>query len=312
MLPIALRQSIDDLLEGVSTAGLAQSYQDLSLRYRRQDQSSLQIRDDMEALAYMAARLPATYAAMADICSRVAAALPDFTPRSLLDLGAGPGTATLAALDEWPGLSDLRLIEPNPHLRAIAAKLLPASAAPLDGTLQSRAAYPADLVVVSYVLNELAEADLEAQIARLWADTQGVLIIAEPGTPLGYDVVLRARAILLALGAHLVAPCPHALACPLQGTSRWCHFSVRAPRSSLHRRIKGDAGLGYEDEKFSYLAASREPVALPRARLIGHPHGSKLVELELCESGGQATTRIVSKRDDDYKKARKASWGDAL
>ena len=40
----------------------------------------------------------------------------------------------------------------------------------------------------------------------------------------------------------------------------WCHFTQRLPRSRAHKQIKG-AELPFEDEKFSYVALTRAPVA---------------------------------------------------
>ena len=45
----------------------------------------------------MAARMPACYAAMYKVLEEVSMRLPTFTPQSMLDFGAGPGTAIWAA-----------------------------------------------------------------------------------------------------------------------------------------------------------------------------------------------------------------------
>jgi len=89
----------------------------------------------------------------------------------------------------------------------------------------------------------------------------------------------------------------------------WCHFAARVERSSLHRRIK-DAGLGYEDEKYSYVALAREPVAPAASRIVGRPrHHPGLIELETCTPGGLATVRVSKHDRDRFRAARHAEWG---
>lgn len=44
---------------------------------------------------------------------------------------------------------------------------------------------------------------------------------------------------------HVVAPCPHDGACPMEGTGSWCHFVQRFRRSTMQRiaKIRPDGGL---------------------------------------------------------------------
>ncbi len=51
----------------------------------------------VQAAAYMAARMPACYAAVFTVLQELRVRLPAFQPVSLLDFGAGPGTAIWAA-----------------------------------------------------------------------------------------------------------------------------------------------------------------------------------------------------------------------
>jgi hypothetical protein len=81
----------------------------------------------------------------------------------------------------------------------------------------------------------------------------------EPGTPKGYQNILKARELLIHHQAHIVAPCPGPVPCPFAGTTRWCHFGVRLPRPKWLRLLK-EAELGYEDETFSFLMVSRQPL----------------------------------------------------
>jgi ribosomal protein RSM22 (predicted rRNA methylase) len=138
------------------------------------------------------------------------------------------------------------------------------------------------------------------------------LLIVEPGTPAGWRRVIAARRQLIDVGAHVLAPCPHEAPCPLVPPD-WCHFSRRVARSRLHRLAK-DADVPWEDEKFIYLAASRQPAPKRSARVVAPPKaGSGKVVLKLCEPDGRAGEHLLSKRDGDlFKAARRADWGDAL
>ena len=232
---------------------------------------------------------------------------PDWEPRSLLDAGAGPGLAAWAALEIWPSLDELTLVEVEPRMIAAGRELLADATWIAGDVADTRGA--ADLVVASYVLGELPDATAAAD--RLWRQCTDTLVLIEPGTPAGYRRVLDARSAVLAAGGHTVAPCPHDLPCPLPADD-WCHFAVRLPRSKLHRRAKG-AELGYEDEKLSYVVLSREPVPPARARIIRRPQArSGHVNLVTCEADG-VHARTVSRKDGAlYRSARDAAWGDAI
>ena len=67
-----------------------------------------------QAAAYMAARMPACYAAVYKVLEEVSMRLPGFAPESMLDFGAGPGTAIWAAHEvrSLAALSDTLLRQP--------------------------------------------------------------------------------------------------------------------------------------------------------------------------------------------------------
>ena len=120
-LPPALAAAIQHLLEGVSRKDLARRAESLSAGYR-QGRSSSAVADALDVAAYVAARMPATFAAAAAVFARLAEALPDFAPQSLLDVGAGPGTASFAAHEAWASLSAVTLLEHNAAFRSVAEK----------------------------------------------------------------------------------------------------------------------------------------------------------------------------------------------
>ena len=317
-LPPALRQAIDRELEGVALADLARAAETLSRRYRAEIRDGrLHVDDALAARAYLTTRLPATFAAIAAAGQAVIEARPDFAPAALLDIGAGPGTAAWAAAALWPSLTAAELVEASGAMREIGGRL--GSALALDrvawhaGSATDGLARvePADLVLLAYVLDELAPAARPPLIERLWALTGDVLLLVEPGTTEGWKRILAARDQLIGLGAHILAPCPHRAACPLAPPD-WCHFSARVARSRLHREAKGGS-VPWEDEKFIYLAASRVAGAGPAARILAQPQQSKAeIRLKLCLPDGSQADRRVAKRDAAaFKAARKRGWGES-
>jgi len=181
-----------------------------------------------------------------------------------------------------------------------------------DATLFPGNAKPADLVTLCYVLDELPPPALPRLFERLWALTAGTLLVVEPGTPAGWRRILDLRAHLIAAGANIHAPCPHHAPCPLTAPD-WCHFSRRVARSRLHRLAK-DAEVSWEDEKFIYLAASRQLATAREPRVLAPPKaGSSKVTRKLCQPDGSAAERMLTKRDGAaFKAARRADWGDKL
>ncbi|MEZ2332825.1 small ribosomal subunit Rsm22 family protein [Mesorhizobium sp. RCC_202] len=318
-LPAPLRQGVDGLLENVPLPALKQAAKTLSERYRAELRDGrLHMGEDMAVKAYLATRLPATYAAVRASLNALVATRPDFQPKTLLDIGAGPGTMLWATTDAWPELEQAVLVEASAAVRKVGQSLAAGMIAVRtdwiagDATIDLDGLQPTDLVSIAYVLDEVAPASLPKLIDRLWRLTADTLLIVEPGTPAGWRRVLTARQQLIEAGAHLLAPCPHRAPCPLTPPD-WCHFARRVARSRLHRLVK-DADVPWEDEKSIYLAASRQPAPARPARVIAPPKaGSGKVVLKLCQPDGSAGEQLFSKRDGEgFKAARRVDWGDAL
>jgi ribosomal protein RSM22 (predicted rRNA methylase) len=301
-LPAPLQRAIDEELAACDPAQLRPAVARLSASYRQSAAGgpvSVALTDDNLRAAYLAVRMPATFAAVVAALdwTREAYGQESGEPiRTMLDLGSGPGTAVWAATQVFPTLDSVTAIERDPHMIQIARRLAPAAGA------ASSAAYPAvlrnthwmqgdlaaalpegiwDLVVCSYALNELGETHRAELIRQAWKRTGKLLVVVEPGTLAGFANVLAVRTRLLAKShatsstnpgattcattcatgsAALVAPCPNSRACPMAGGGDWCHFAARVERTAGHRRLKG-ATLGHEDEKFSYVAFSPAPAS---------------------------------------------------
>lgn len=301
-MPRHIREAIEQRATEVSFAALQQSASAMSDAYRA-GVAPPRIDTAERTAAYLATRMPATYAATRAVLRETHRLLGGREISSVLDIGAGPGAAALAALEEYPAAA-VTLVDRDRALLEVARQWLPQARVLVENVSRTRTLEPHDLVILAYSAGEMAALSL----ARLWQAARVALILIEPGTPRGFAVIRAARSELLAAGAHMIAPCPASGACPVIDPD-WCHFAARVERSSLHRRIK-DAGLGYEDEKYSYVALAREPVAPAPSRVVGRPHHHPgLIELATCTPGGLTTVR-VSKRDRDrFRAAKRAEWG---
>src|SRR5260221_7051925 len=121
-LPAELKAALDAKLLGLSRNDAAERASLISQTYRDGGGSSA-IRSEVDALAYALARMPATYAAVSASLNALREIRQDFAPTSLLDIGAGPGTATWAAAAAFPSLTSFALLDANSALRALALDL---------------------------------------------------------------------------------------------------------------------------------------------------------------------------------------------
>ncbi|HZD93686.1 MAG TPA: small ribosomal subunit Rsm22 family protein, partial [Candidatus Sulfotelmatobacter sp.] len=302
-LPQELSDAIQAEVEKIEWRRLVQAAARLSESYKTGDFSSPAITNEAQRAAYLAVRLPAIYAACLRVFSEIQQLAPQAEITSILDLGAGPGTALFAASEIFPALQQAQLIESDDRWLALGRNL--AQASRLEAVRRAewhkqdlRSGFtcePHDLVVISYALGELAPAAAEAVIRKAWTCTRQFLVVMEPGTPRGFMVMNAARSVLIASGAAILAPCPHKAACPMAAAGDWCHFSQRIERSSQHRQLKGGT-LGYEDEKFSYVVASRQDVAAGGGRVVRHPgKRSGHIQLVLCTSEGQIENKTITR-----------------
>ncbi len=322
-LAMALREAIGRLIDGVPLAALQRAADRLTGMYR-DGRAGFAMTAEIDRLAYAAVRMPATFAAMRAVLAELRRGAPDFDPRSLLDLGSGPGTALWPAWEACEGLESATHVDRDAAMGQLGERLLQDSAvarhvqstwrtldlAARGAEAQVRALGAHDLVLCGYLLGELPEARRAAAVDAAWDVTAGTLVIVEPGTPAGTARVLAAREQLIARGAVVAAPCPHGADCPLPAGD-WCHFGARLNRSAVQRRLK-EATLGYEDEKYAYVAFTRAPADRCAARVLRRPRIEKgRVTLHLCERDGVRAS-VVTRRDrEGFRAARKAAWGDA-
>ena len=269
-------------------------------------------------VAYIHARFPATYAVVDYVLKHEIHNKNDV--KSVLDLGAGPGTAALAALNHF-SLSHATLIEQTPEFTDAASTVLRPCFPDSNFTFSSESVHnsnfpQADLVLLSYLLTEMSERQALNVYEGSLKATKAYNLVVLPGTSTAFKLLLQLRSLAIVLGYRVLAPCPHMRACPMaQNADQWCHFRQRLSRSRAHQDIKKGT-MGYEDEPYCYLlvASAEESEMNAQGRVINAPrHRPGHVYVDVCSPSGSIETKCVTKKDKaEYKSAKDLAWGNKV
>jgi len=318
--PSALTEAALQVTADIPNKLIHQAAYELSQRYSAVEDLSTVLRSPAHRAAYLLTRMPATYAACWRVFRELRERAPESELHSMLDLGAGPGTAAWAAVENGYPLKQISMIERDAGMLDLGKRIAATAAFDAiknalwtmgDITQNIPAGKKYDLVVASYLLGELVPTQQATLISQAWQRTEKFLVLIEPGTPRGYQTLLKVRDALLESSAHLLAPCPHEVECPLKNSATdWCHFAQRLERTAEHRRLKGGE-LNYEDEKFCYLIFSRAQYTHATSRILRHPLFNKgHVKMTLCTTDGITAHTVTKSKGGNYKLARKSEWGD--
>mgnify|MGYP005797981393 FL=1 len=315
-IPDILENAIEEKLNHVKLTELKQYASQLSEKYMyRERTGDTLLNTEIEALAYSIMRMPATYGAVYTALKHTLERM-DGNIQSVVDIGAGTGAATWA-ISELLDTKDIQCFEreqvmlelgksfmsQNPNLKDVSWKYMDIVEDDLD--------VKADLVVTSYMLNEIKPEERENVINKLMKSSNHIILIIEPGTPAGFKNIREVQKIAIENGFHIIAPCTFQGVCSLPDRD-WCHSIVRMERTKVHKLLKS-ADLPYEDEKFSYIAISKEKYDNSGIRILRHPMIEKgKITLKVCHNG-EIEDMIVTKKDKElFKMVKKKKCGDMI
>jgi SAM-dependent methyltransferase len=218
-------------------------------------------------------------------------------PRTVLDLGSGPGPMAFAALDA--GASEVVAADRSGKALATARTLAADAGEPLAtrewapgrgrSLVDLAGGRRFDLVTMGHVVNELfagpdadaRRADLLEEAAALLAPG-GSLLVVEPALRDTSRALLRVRDLLVGRGFTVRAPCLFRGPCPaLLRETDWCHAERPIDPPPLVAQIGKAAGLRKEAVKMSYLVlaprgeAWAEPPQGRVFRIVSEPLPSK-------------------------------------
>lgn len=204
-------------------------------------------------------------------------------PRSVLDLGSGPGPVAFAALDA--GASEVTAADRSTPALTLARAL----AAEAEEPLATRAwtgggALPEgqhDVITLGHVLNELgrgtaAISERAALLERAAAQVRpgGSVVVLEPALRDTSRELLQVRDLMVQRGFAVRAPCLWRGACPaLVKPSDWCHAERSWSPPPLLDALAREAGLHKEALKMSYL------VLAPRGEAWVEPPAGRLFRI---------------------------------
>ena len=318
--PLELRRAVDKAIEEFGQRGLREASERLTAAYRGLlpgKHRSFSAWTDVDRLAYVVARMPATYFAALAVLRELRIRCPQMNIERMLDLGSGPATSLWAAWSEIDDLTHATLVDPDPDMIVLAKRLIAGSTLTQRvetiwdtsiGHFTTKTAY--DLVVGGYVLGEMEAGERQRVVADAWTAARGAVVFIEPGSPDGFRRIMETRDQLIGYGASIVAPCPHAGLCPMPADD-WCHFAVRLNRTSLQRRLKGGV-LAYEDEKYTYVVATRGAGSPSAGRVIRRPDlAPGRVTVKLCHPEGLREETVTRRNREAYRASRKLQWGDS-
>lgn len=190
-LPIELRNELEVRINSSQIKELIKNTKNLSEKYRNESGNSKRLlTTSKEAIAYSLFRMPATYGAVYKALKHTFNLIEDEI-HTMLDAGAGTGAASWAA-SELLDVSNIVCLERENAILELGEDLVKFSN--LESLKKSKwlqrdlvkdnIEEKAELVIASYVLNEMKKDERMKVLEKLWSSTEKVLVIIEPGTPI--------------------------------------------------------------------------------------------------------------------------------
>lgn len=323
-----LLQVIEEVVatEGVLGPRLIQAVAELSRLFTkgRDAISQTYLEDPIRAAAYLKYFLPVNL-------SKVQVLLDEMPPPedgrqfSVLDLGSGPGTGSLAVLDWWyrHRFSSTLAVVSLDHVPETtrqanrlwngycrAARITHARLYTYEGDLERRAwleqiggKAPFDLIILANCLNELYVGSKDPIGTRTGLVAEALALLAPHGTMMIVEPALRdtSRALhqvrdrlLQEKRCTIYSPCLHENSCPaLINPHDWCHEERRWEAPELVQQMDKEVGFIKDALKFSYLLLRKDGKTIVERRLDVYRVVSELREMKgekrawLCNEQGR-------------------------
>lgn len=324
-LPNNISESISHMLSLPQNAGWLIHAENLHTRYMTREKNESFVEDYDDVLAYLALRCAATYAQISSCLLQVQELFPSWQPKSLLDIGCGPGTALWAAKTLWSRLEASTEIDADNNFLAVGRDIEQKANHGVDvewqqrdikgGLENNRKTY--DLVIIANLLNELSASEVQHLLDEAYAACRGIMIVIEPGTPYGFEVVQK-TAQNMSTKAKLIAP--YISGSFVESKEYWIHFSQRFIRPPFLRRLRQhmrDSELmasDFEEAKYSFVAFGSVPSTQAIwGRCIGPIKKQKgFLEVPILTQDQILQAKVLKRHKPQYNFAKELRPGETI
>lgn len=326
-LPQSLNDAITQTITNQTNPEWLKRAEILHQRYmtRTKNENGNYISDYADTIAYLALRAPATYAQIYGALSQITELIPAFNPKSVLDIGSGPGTGIWAAKTVWTTINLATCIDKNEQLLITGEEITQKANIIKDVTWtkwdsirdEALNVPMSDVVIVANVLNEMPINEARNLLGQAFNRCRGILIIVEPGTPFGIDII-QAAAKSFANKNLLLAP--YIDNSFVTNKENWLHFSQRFIRPEFQRRIRQRlridplAASDWEEAKYAYTAISKIPADINIwGRVIGLTQKQKgFIEIPILTKDGISNLKVMKRHKTNYNFAKDLKWGQII
>lgn len=219
----------------------------------------------------------------------------------MIDLGAGPGTYSLA----WKALgagSEVYQVETSELMRKQGKKIW-------DGLYQEKLSQgqrwewkvEKGFLLFGHSMNEMGVNEAVRYIEAINPDH---ILFIEPGTKNFFPEMLKMRDYLLANGFNVLYPCPKPERCPMKNSEDWCHQFVHVKQDAEVERLSQMARLDRKLLPLTVQAFSRSfKPSNPEERLVRVlPETKFSFEWEVCHNNNleryQVMKRNLSRQEE--------------
>lgn len=282
------------------------------------------IQDSVDVLAYLGLRTAATYAQIYAAFLQIQELVPDFKPKTMLDIGSGPGTGVWAGKTLWPDLETATCLDRERSFLSIGKTIQSKAQLQVNMSWQlGNAAYVIendttqhDIVLLANMLGELEIPQREHLIGSAFNHCKGIMVIIEPGTPQGSSIIEHAAKSL----SHTQILAPYISSTLIHDENHWLHFPQRFIRPEFLRRIRQHMreeslmASDFEQAKYSYAAFGKDLNSKKIwGRCVGDPTFYKgYLQVPILTDKGTKSIKVMKRNKPQYVFAKKLRWGDTI
>ncbi|KAI3652513.1 hypothetical protein MP228_001938 [Amoeboaphelidium protococcarum] len=272
-----------------------------------------------EVVAYLASRLPSSYALHRRVLQELKDLDSQFTPQSVIDFGCGPGVGLMSTrdvwsnhkcnvLDEYYGIDvSQQMLDAAEYFGQLPPLIVHDNSSDSEHSSTTKLRLERyislsdpkkyNLAICANLLTELpSDNSRRMTLDALWQKTGKYLVVIEHGSAEGFRIVNAARDYLLnrygpnaegelSESCSVIAPCPHSQKCPISSKQTddspgVCRFKQRNGMSQLLINLKKSKS-NFEDWNYSYfIMRKNERVTLDNTEQQGCMNDGHSIDLD--------------------------------